>query len=328
MPVNTIARTSQTSSFTSAITSTPTLSRGASGSAVSELQTLLKSKGISVSVDGDFGPKTQAAVKQFQNAKGLTADGIVGPKTWAALKATSTTPPSTGSTSSTPTLRQGDLGGDVVKLQNALAKHGFSAGAADGNFGPATRSSVVQFQRAKGLSADGVVGAATWKALNAAPSTTPTGPVTSPGANGSRQKILDIARGEIGTTESGTNRGEMMKYPSFFGRGSEAWCADFTSWVMNKSGLKMNDPYTPSVVNTLKASGNWKGKTNPQPGDLVLFDWDGDKKADHIGIVEKVNSDGSIGTIEGNTENPQTGQEGVWRRTRTLGTVLGFGNPY
>jgi hypothetical protein len=50
--------------------------------------------------------------------------------------------------------------------------------------------------------------------------------------------------------------------------------------------------------------------------------------ADHIGIVERVNADGSIGTIEGNTENPQTGQEGVWRRTRSMGTVLGFGNPY
>ena len=90
----------------------------------------------------------------------------------------------------------------------------------------------------------------------------------------------------------------------------------------------MNDPYCPSVVNQLKRDGNWKGTSNPQPGDLVLFDWDRDGTADHIGIVERVNADGSIGTIEGNTENPQTGQEGVWRRTRSMGTVLGFGNPY
>lgn len=47
---------------------------------VKTLQKLLK-----VTVDGNFGPKTEAAVKEFQKAKGLEVDGIVGPKTWAAL---------------------------------------------------------------------------------------------------------------------------------------------------------------------------------------------------------------------------------------------------
>ena len=54
----------------------------------------------------------------------------------------------------------------------------------------------------------------------------------------------------------------------------------------------------------------------------------GDGEADHIGLVEKVNGDGTIGTIEGNTSNPQTGQEGVWRRTRATSLVLGYGSPY
>ena len=327
MPVSTTARPSGISTFTTATTSSPTLSRGASGTAVSQLQQLLSNKGFPVSVDGDFGPKTQAAVKAFQTSKGLSADGVVGPKTWAALKASApATPPSTGATAH-DTVRLGDIGGDVVDLQNALKKHGFNPGAVDGSFGSGTRSAVVAFQRAKGLTADGVVGPNTWKALDKAPSSTPVTP-TNPGSTSTRQKILDVARGEIGTLETGTNKGPMLKYPNFFGRGSEAWCADFTSWVMQKSGLKMNDPYTPSVVNSLKASGNWKGTSNPQPGDLVLFDWDGDRKADHIGIVENVNADGTIGTIEGNTANPTTGQEGVWRRTRTMGTILGFGNPY
>jgi surface antigen len=59
---------------------------------------------------------------------------------------------------------------------------------------------------------------------------------------------------------------------------------------------------------------------------MILFDWDGDGVADHIGLVEKVNSDGSVTTIEGNTSNPKTGQEGVWRRTRYESTILGYGN--
>lgn len=40
---------------------------------------------LGISADGDFGPKTHAAVVAFQGSKGLVADGIVGPKTWAAI---------------------------------------------------------------------------------------------------------------------------------------------------------------------------------------------------------------------------------------------------
>ena len=36
-------------------------------------------------VDGVFGPKTEAAVKDIQQDAGLTVDGVVGPQTWAAL---------------------------------------------------------------------------------------------------------------------------------------------------------------------------------------------------------------------------------------------------
>lgn len=56
------------------------LKKGDKGEEVKTLQRLLK-----VTVDGDFGPKTEAAVKQFQKEKGLDVDGIVGPKTWKAL---------------------------------------------------------------------------------------------------------------------------------------------------------------------------------------------------------------------------------------------------
>lgn len=60
----------------------PTLRRGASGELVKHLQ-----QKVGASVDGDFGPKTEAAVRMFQRQKGMVPDGIVGPKTWAAMDA-------------------------------------------------------------------------------------------------------------------------------------------------------------------------------------------------------------------------------------------------
>ena len=65
----------------------PTLRLGARGSSVVALQQLLAKDGRSPSltVDGRFGPATDAAVKKFQAAEGLTADGIAGPKTWEKL---------------------------------------------------------------------------------------------------------------------------------------------------------------------------------------------------------------------------------------------------
>ncbi len=63
-----------------------TVQQGSNGDAVRAVQRLLVDKfGYSLTVDGIFGPNTDAAVKGFQTSKGLTVDGIVGPKTWSAL---------------------------------------------------------------------------------------------------------------------------------------------------------------------------------------------------------------------------------------------------
>ncbi len=74
-----------------------------------------------------------------------------------------------------PTVRYGSRGSAVQQLQAKLKTAGFDPGPIDGIFGSGTRSAVRQYQSRQGLSVDGVVGPATWSALNGArPQRAPT----------------------------------------------------------------------------------------------------------------------------------------------------------
>ncbi len=127
----------------------PTLQQGASGFRVSTLQYLLRYRGASITADGDFGSGTRSAVMAFQSANGLSADGVVGSQTWEKLIVT---------------LSQGASNDAVRGVQTSLAARGYSV-SVDGVFGTGTRSAVVSFQSASGLSADGVVGPNSWAKL-------------------------------------------------------------------------------------------------------------------------------------------------------------------
>ena len=137
---------------------------------IATIQAQLNKKGCSVgTVDGIAGPATYNAVISFQNKNGLTADGQVGTATWDILFDTV----SGGTTYTrilkvTSPLMQGD---DVKAVQNKLNSLNYNCGTADGYYGNATRSAVISFQSAKGLTADGEVGPATWNALFSSSST-------------------------------------------------------------------------------------------------------------------------------------------------------------
>ncbi|MCL4794829.1 MAG: peptidoglycan-binding protein [Bryobacteraceae bacterium] len=68
----------------------PVIRKGSSGLMVAYCQNLLNARGAShpiLWVDGMFGPKTEAAVRQFQLMRHLYVDGIVGGETWGSLEA-------------------------------------------------------------------------------------------------------------------------------------------------------------------------------------------------------------------------------------------------
>ena len=65
------------------------------------------------------------------------------------------------------TIRQGDRGDDVKEMQEILIRDGYNVGSsgADGIFGKNTKAAVIGFQKANGLTADGICGPRTWEKL-------------------------------------------------------------------------------------------------------------------------------------------------------------------
>jgi murein DD-endopeptidase MepM/ murein hydrolase activator NlpD len=153
----------------------PAQQAAASSANVAALQVALKAMGLyPVAVDGVKGPFTQGGVRKFQSRHRLLVDGVAGPQTRRALGRRGR--PALGSR----VMHSGQRGWDVAALQFLLQRRGYSPGGLDGGFGPGTRSALMAFQRAAGLTVDGLAGSATLHALrhrSGGPSRTPTGPV-------------------------------------------------------------------------------------------------------------------------------------------------------
>ena len=155
------------------------LRKGATGSAVKNLQTKLKKLGFyNASIDGDYGDTTVAAVKAFQKKYNLTADGVAGSETLKKLDSAYKNADSNTSTDD-DSLRKGATGTAVKTLQTNLKKLGFYTAYVDGSFGSTTESAVKAFQRKYGLTADGVAGSATLKKIESAVASASSGKITT-----------------------------------------------------------------------------------------------------------------------------------------------------
>jgi peptidoglycan hydrolase-like protein with peptidoglycan-binding domain len=150
------------------------MKRGHKGAAVRHLQNLLNAFGFDAgTADGDFGPRTEAAVKRHQAASGLAQDGLVGPASYNDLEdrhylrgryAPPPVPPFPGQ------VQRGSRGDAVRQVQQRLRDRGWSIGV-DGQFGPGTERIIRAFQTEKGLTPDGIAGPRTWNALWSSPVT-------------------------------------------------------------------------------------------------------------------------------------------------------------
>lgn len=153
------------------------------------------------------------------------------------------------------------------------------------------------------------------------------------------EQTLSCARSQLGYAEPG--RGDrpgtqVTKYGIWYASWSHQpaykdtyWCAMFQSWTLSVAG------FTPQAAGRfgncnpwiawLKSKGMWS--RTPIPGALVFFDWTGDGRAEHIGMVESVRGDGRVVTLEGNASVPGR-NDGVYRLVRK-GGIVGYGHlPY
>lgn len=142
------------------------------------------------------------------------------------------------------------------------------------------------------------------------------------GVTGGSGDIVEVAASQIGNVGG-------QPYWSWCGfSGRVEWCACFVSWCANECGY-IEAGAVPKFaacsagVQWFKSAGLWHDRGyEPQPGDIVFFDWGGDGGADHVGIVESC--DGStVHTIEGNTS------DSCARRSYRVGSasILGYGTP-
>ena len=138
----------------------PLVRQGDHDHPVRTLQDLLRARGHTVTVDGIFGPQTDAAVRSFPGEKHLAVDGIVGPNPWATLIVQ---------------VQRGSRGDAVRGVQEEFQFRNLSGDPSnglqvDGIFGAKTDAAVRGFQQAiradvPSMTVDGIVGPMTWQAL-------------------------------------------------------------------------------------------------------------------------------------------------------------------
>ena len=201
-------------------------------------------RALHVYVDGDYGPVSRAAVRDFQRRHGLTVDGIVGPQTLRALALTRS-----GRPHAHPQYIRAWW---VAPVQRALDV------PVDGVYGPVTRAAVRAFQKRKGLIVDGVVGPQTLSALGIRQPSGGGGNGRHSHAHASRgARVVATAKRYLGT-------------PYRWGGASPATgfdCSGFVMYVYAKFGVSL-----PHNAAAQYDYGRPVSRAQLRPGDLVFFD--------------------------------------------------------
>ena len=122
------------------------------------------------------------------------------------------------------------------------------------------------------------------------------------------EKFLDVAQSELGYIEGPADNETKYQKPK------QAWCGAFVNWCAKQAGIKIpNCTYTPAGATGFMDKNAWTlaEQAEPQPGDIVFFDFPGDAldRISHVGIVISNNGNGTVTTVEGNTSPDKKGDQ-------------------
>ena len=149
--------------------------------------------------------------------------------------------------------------------------------------------------------------------------------------------IIALAKKEVGTKEYPKNSNQVKYNTAYYERvvsgSSYPWCCAFIWWLFREAGASdlfyggKKTAYCPTLMSYYKKNGQFSN--TPQVGSIAFFQFDKDANPEHVGIVTKVNSNGTVTTIEGNTAvgNDSNGGE-VMERTRKTSLIIGYAYPY
>src|SRR5918911_826441 len=184
-------------------------------------------------------------------------------------------------------------GDDVKYAQRVLKKHGgYYQGKADGEYGPLAAQAAYRAQYWLGYATP----KQTFGAANAKPL---------------REKALAAMGKFVGLAETPPGSNHVPEINGWWGGGDVAWCARTVSKAYITAGSKAfvrgrNYEYVPTIVGDARAGRNNLTVTlDPQPGDLVCFDWDGSNfrtGENHVGMFLSGTA-GRFKTIEGNVDS-------------------------
>ncbi len=144
------------------------------------------------------------------------------------------------------------------------------------------------------------------------------------------QNLVNAARAEIGVKESPANSNK-CKYTSAYGTVT-AWCVIFIWWLFRQLGASelfydgKKCASCSQLMSWAKSKKQWV-TSGYKPGDLLIYDWNGDGKPEHIGVCTAV-SGSKLTAIEGNTSLSSDSNGGqVMTRSRNIKNVLGAVRP-
>ncbi|TDD80623.1 CHAP domain-containing protein [Actinomadura darangshiensis] len=153
-------------------------------------------------------------------------------------------------------------------------------------------------------------------------------------------EAIKLARSQVGVEEDDGGETKFQKWYMGTSRAHETlardggdldgysdanWCDMFVSWIGDQIGFGDqigSDAWTVAHARWFKENDRWG--TDPKPGAIVFYAWDGGKSMSdirHVGMVVEKVDDGTIETIEGNTGNA------VEKKERSTDDVVGYGYP-